>query len=374
VIAKSAKSVVCVAAIAASIAVAMLDAQGRGGGGRTAGPATPAGLTGTVERITVHGKSLEGNLEADSPDREVTVYLPPSYAADQTRRFPVVYLLHGYGGREDTFTTRLASVQESGDRLAAAQGFSSALVVTPSAFTLHKGSMYSNSPTTGDWERFVAEDLVAYIDSHYRTLADRKSRGLAGHSMGGYGALRIGMKRPDVFMSLYIMSACCLSANRNPRPEGMAASEAIKTREQAEEAARGRGFGPSTSLASAAAWSPNPKNPPLYLDLPVKDGKVRPEIVAKWVANSPIEMLDQYVENLGKYYAIAIDIGLQDNLLNANKELHAKLTRLRIPHAYEEYEGDHTNKVRERIERSVLPFFSKNLVAPANPTSPLPTQ
>jgi enterochelin esterase-like enzyme len=65
---------------------------------------------------------------------------------------------------------------------------------------------------------------------------------------------------------------------------------------------------------------------------------------------------------------------LQDNLLNANKELHAKLTRLRIPHAYEEYEGDHTNKVRERIERSVLPFFSKNLVAPANPTSPLPTQ
>ena len=59
--------------------------------------------------------------------------------------------------------------------------------------------MYSTSPTTGDWERFVAEDLVAYIDGQYRTLANRMSRGLAGHSMGGYGALRIGMKRPDVF-------------------------------------------------------------------------------------------------------------------------------------------------------------------------------
>ena len=147
-----------------------MDAQGRGGARPTTG-------TGTVEKITVHGKALEGNLEGDSPDREVTVYLPPSYAADQARRFPVVYLLHGYGGRDDTFTARLANLAESSDKLAAAQGFSSAIVVTPNAFSLHKGSMYSTSPTTGDWERFIAEDLVAYMDSHYRTLANRMSRG-----------------------------------------------------------------------------------------------------------------------------------------------------------------------------------------------------
>jgi len=357
-------ALVVAAGVAASASV---DAQGRGGrgAGTVAGP-------GTVEQITVHGKSLEGNLEGDSPDRDLTVYLPPGYSADQTRRYPVLYLLHGYGGRENTFTERLASLRESADRLAAAQGFSTQIVVTPSAFTLHKGSMYSNSPTTGDWERFIAEDLVAYIDSHYRTLADRKSRGLGGHSMGGYGALRIGMKRPDVFMSLYIMSACCLSANRNPNPQSLAASEAIKTREQAEEAARAPGFGPSTSLASAAAWSPNPKNPPLFLDLPVKDGKVRPEIVAKWVANSPLEMLQQHVDDLKKYYAIAVEIGTKDPLLASNRQLHEALTRLRIPHYYEEYDGDHTDHVRERIERNVLPFFAKNLVAPANPTSPLP--
>src|SRR5688572_27114069 len=265
-------------------------AQGRGG--RGGGPG--GGLTGTVERITVHGKALEGNLEGDSPDRDVTVYLPPSYAADQNRRYPVVYLLHGYGGREETFTFRSAGLAESANRLGGVQGYSDLIVVTPSAYSLHKGSMYSSSPTTGDWERFIAEDLVAYIDSHYRTLATRMSRGLAGHSMGGYGALRIGMKRPDVFSSLYAMSSCCLTANRDPRPEGMAPAEAIKTREQAEEAARAPGFGPSVNLASAAAWSPNPKNPPLFLDLPVKDGKVRPDIVAKWVANAPLEMLDQH--------------------------------------------------------------------------------
>src|SRR4026208_577650 len=88
-----------------------------------------APLQGTVEHITVHGTALEGNLEGDSPDRDVTVYLPPAYASDQSRRFPVVSLLHGAGGREDTFTTRLARLRESGDRLAIAQGFSSAIVV-----------------------------------------------------------------------------------------------------------------------------------------------------------------------------------------------------------------------------------------------------
>src|SRR5262245_57795908 len=128
-------ALVVAAGVAASASV---DAQGRGAG-TVAGP-------GTIEQITVHGKSLEGNLEGDSPDRDLTVYLPPGYSADQTRRYPVLYLLHGYGGRENTFTERLASLRESADRLAAAQGFSTQIVVTPSAFTLHKGSMYSNSP------------------------------------------------------------------------------------------------------------------------------------------------------------------------------------------------------------------------------------
>jgi enterochelin esterase-like enzyme len=358
-------AVACAAAIAAG-AAALPDAQGRGG----ARPASRG--AGTVERVTVHGASLVGNLEGDAPDREVTVYLPPGYASDPGRRYPVIYLLHGYGGRDDTFTTRLASLAESADRLAAAQGFSPAIVVTPNAFTLHKGSMYSSSPTTGDWERFVAEDLVASIDGRYRTLATRMSRGLAGHSMGGYGALRIGMKRPDVFLSLYLMSACCLTADRNPRPEAMAAAEAIRTREQAEEAARAPGFGPSVLLASAAAWSPNPKSPPLYLDLPVRNGTVQPDVVAKWAANAPVEMIGQYVEHLQRYYAIAVDIGTSDPLLASTRQLHEAMTRLRIPHYYEEYEGDHVNRVRERIERNVLPFFSMNLVAPANPTSPLP--
>jgi enterochelin esterase-like enzyme len=103
----------------------------------------------------------------------------------------------------------------------------------------------------------------------------------------------------------------------------------------------------------------------------VKDGKVRPDIVAKWVANAPLEMVDRNASALQRYYAIAIDVGTKDSLVSSNKSMHEALTRLRIPHYYEEYDGDHTNKVRERVERNLLPFFAKNLVSSVNPTSPV---
>src|SRR4029078_5099346 len=146
--------------------------------------------------------------------------------------------------------------------------------------------------------------------------------------------------------------------------------DAIKPRGEAEQAPKAPGFGPSVNLASAAAWSPNPKNPPLFLDLPVKDGKVRPDIVAKWVANAPLEMLKDYVPGLKSYYQIAIDVGTKDTLVTSTRLLHEAMTRLTIPHGYEEYDGDHTNRIGERIGRNLLPYFSKNLVAPANPTAP----
>jgi enterochelin esterase-like enzyme len=315
-----------------------------------------------VLHVKIHGAALEGNLEGDSPDRDVTIYLPPSYALERERRYPVLYLLHGYGGTDDTFTSRLARLPEIADRLVTGGSLHEMLVVMPNAFSLHKGSMYSNSVTAGDWETYVARDLVAYVDDHYRTVADRMSRGLAGHSMGGYGAVRIGMKRSDVFGSLYIMSACCLGAQLAPQPQAMTAAEAIQTREQAEDAAKGRGLGPSVTLATAAAWSPNPANPPLFLDLPVKDGKIRPEIVAKWAANAPLAMLAQYVPSLKSYKAIAIEVGKQDSLLASNQELDREMSRFGIAHIYQEYEGDHVNRVADRIEGNVLPFFSNNLV------------
>jgi S-formylglutathione hydrolase len=311
-------------------------------------------LKGKLEKVSVHGKSLENNLEKDSADRDVFIYLPPSYATDTNRRYPVVYLLHGYGLTAERWVGfyNVAAVEKEMQSGAVKE----MILVNPDAFTLFNGAMYSNSATTGYWEDFIAEDLVAYVDSHYRTMADRGGRGLAGHSMGGFGTFKIGMKRPDVFSNLYPMSACCLSPNLNPQSQQYSQAEAIKT---VDEAKGNRGL--MTTFASAAAWSPNPKNPPFYFDLPVKSGQLQPAIAAKWYANAPLAMVEQNVPNLRKYKAISIDVGLQDGLLTSNQQISATLTQAGIAHSFSTYEGDHNNRVAERMAKHVMPFFSEQL-------------
>ena len=310
----------------------------------------------TVERIKVHGRALEGNLEADAVDREVFVFLPPSYAQEKSRRYPVVYALHGYsiGAEQWSHEIHVPQTIEG----AFAQGANEMIVVLPDSKTLHNGSMYSSSVTTGDFENFIARDLVAYIDAHYRTIPDRASRGLVGHSMGGYGATRIGMKHSDVFGSLYIMSPCCLSPRpATANPEVDKALEAVKAPEDSAKLP----FFPRAMLATAAAWSPDPKNPPLYLDLPTKDGQPQAEVFAKWAANSPLAFIDQYIADLRRYHGISIDVGDQDGLRTDTIKLHEVLDRYGIANDFELYQGTHTSKVADRFQNHVLPFFGRNL-------------
>ncbi len=114
-------------------------------------------------------------------------------------------------------------------------------------------------------------------------------------------------------------------------------------------------------LASAAAWSPDPKNPPLYLDLPTKDGQLQPDVLAKWVANAPLSFIDQHIDNLREYQGISIDVGDQDSLRVDTAKLHDVLDKYGIASSFEVYEGTHTSKVADRIQNHVLPFFSQNL-------------
>jgi S-formylglutathione hydrolase FrmB len=325
-----------------------------------AAPAAPAALKGKLERVKVHGRSLEGNLLGETAAPEVSIYLPPSYLTDASRRFPVVYLLHGYTGTDlSYFGTSNRQLHVSAERVFGAGGAREMILVMPNCMNAFGGCMYSNSVTAGDWEGYIAEDLVAYMDTNYRTIPRREARGLAGHSMGGYGALRIGMKRPDVFAALYALSSCCLNEGnvRPGRSGGPSPAELVKSIDEV----RGTRGGAQGTLARAAAWAPNPMNPPLYLDLPTKNGEVVPEVAVKWAANSPVAMLDQYVPNLMKYRAIALDIGLQDSLIASNRVFVERLQRFKIPHTFETYEGDHGNRVMQRLEEKVLPFFSQQL-------------
>ncbi|HKE55739.1 MAG TPA: alpha/beta fold hydrolase [Pyrinomonadaceae bacterium] len=322
---------------------------------------TPSVVSGAkpvgVEHIKIHGRALEGNLEGDAVDRDVLVFLPPGYARQKSRRYPVVYALHGYsiGAEQWSHEIHVPQTIEG----AFAQGTKEMIVVLPDSKTVHNGSMYSSSITTGDFEQFIARDVVSYIDAHYRTIPNRLGRGLVGHSMGGYGAARIGMKHADVFGSLYIMSPCCLS----PRPTPPANSDVAKTLEAVktpEDSAK-LPFLARVQLATAAAWSPNPKNPPFYLDLPTRNGEPQPDVIARWTANAPLAFLDQYIGGLREYRAIAIDVGDQDGLRVDSSKLHDALAKYGVVNSFVVYSGTHTSKVADRFQNHVLPFFSRNL-------------
>ena len=313
----------------------------------------------TVERIKVHSPAIAGNLEGEAADRDVVVVLPPGYAANPGKRYPVVYALHGYsiGAEQWLGEIHVPQVIEG----ALAKGAKEMIVVFPDSKTVHNGSMYSSSVTTGDFERFVSHDLVRYVDSHYRTLADRRSRGLVGHSMGGYGATRIGMKHADVFGALYLMSPCCLSARDafGMDEASLARVAAMKSPAESE----GLPFPLRAQLAVGAAWSPNPKKPPLYLDLPAGDDAQRKAVLAKWAANAPLAFVDQHIGDLRRYAAIAMDVGDQDGLKTDTEALHKVLESYGIPNSFTLYGGTHTSHVAFRFQDHVMPFFSAHLVA-----------
>jgi enterochelin esterase-like enzyme len=330
-------------------------------------PVVPGAKPATVEQIKIHGTALEGNLEGDTVDRDAIVFLPPSYAKEKSRHYPVVYALHGFfiGAAQWTGEIHVPQTIEG----AFAQGAKEMIVVLPDSKTIYNGSMYSSSVTTGDFENYVAHDVVTYIDAHYRTIPQRASRGLVGHSMGGYGASRIGMKHPDVFGALYIMSPCCMSsmAGGGPGPADQMKERAIASEKKvaaakspADLAAQSPGFAVA-QYATAAAWAPDPKNPPLYFDLPTKDGVPVPEVQARFTANAPLVFVHQYIGNLKRYRAIAMDVGDQDGLRIDAGKLHDIFDNYGIANSFEIYSGTHTSAVADRFQNHVMPFFSKNL-------------
>lgn len=330
-----------------------------------------AALKGSVQRIKVHGKSLEGNLSGDSPDRDVSIYLPSSYNKDSKRRYPVVYFLHGYTDDDAKwygFEKHWINLPHIVDSVFAAGGGTEMIFVTPNAYTRYQGSMYSTSVTTGNWEDYVAKELVAYIDAHYRTIADAGSRGLAGHSMGGYGSMRIGQKHPEIFSSVYLLSPCCLEPFSNQPLDSarVSAIESVKTVAAFEKA----DFLTKILYAMSAAWSPNPQKAPLYLDPLFQNGQLNPTVQAKWWSNMPLVTLDQHILNLKQLRGLAFDAGTKDeSIAAAITKLDSSLNNYGLKHDFEIYEGDHLNRIGERIAQKMLPFFSERLSSAASKRS-----
>jgi S-formylglutathione hydrolase FrmB len=332
----------------------------------------PARATsGALEDLQVPAPSLAGNLLGDPATQHVFVYLPPSYKAETAKRYPTLYLLHGYAGRpeewvKDGYQGMVLSAEM--DSLIA-KGAAEMIVVVPNGRNAYLGSFYTNSSVTGNWEDYIYRDLVNYIDGKYRTLAKASSRGIAGHSMGGYGAFTLAMKHPDVFSALYSLSPCCLSMDGDLSADNSFWRNASKmtTREPFKKSPESfEGFWSVALVALSAAFSPNSQSQPVLVNFPFADKNgllVRNEpAYTAYRSKMPVYLVEQYRENLRKLRGIAIDVGEIDEFTHiriASAKLSNELSEREIPHSFEIYkDGDHGNKIRERFDTKVIPFFS----------------
>jgi S-formylglutathione hydrolase FrmB len=340
-------------------------------------PRPAAAGSGAIVEEVVPSRALRHNLVGDSPRRPVQVYLPPSYPEQAGRRYPVIYLLHGYQGSYKQWMAggKEWNIRDAMDRLIAGGKVREMILVMPDARNKYGGSFYTNSVTTGDWEDFVVNDLVAFVDQKYRTLARAESRGIAGHSMGGYGALRLTMKHPDVFGAVYDLSAACLGWGADLSPENPLWDQTLAFTDFADlRPGKGKEYEAQAFLALAAAWSPNPDKPPFFADLPVagsgRERKRREDACARWSVNMPVAMADQYRANLARLRGIAFDVGSRDQFTHiplTNRAFAQALRRKGIAHTFEEHDGDHNSRAAERLEGRLLPFFSRVLAFDAQP-------
>lgn len=324
---------------------------------------------GIIRTIEVPAPSLRGNLVGDPDKRAVSVYLPPQYSTDPGRRFPVIYLLHGFAADHRAFIKGAYqdfNVRVSMDSLISMGKVQPMIVVTPNARNRFDGSFYANSPATGNWEDFVAKDLVRHIDRRYRTIARSSSRGVAGHSMGGYGALTVGMRNPEVFSAIYALSPCCLGEQQTDLEFPGRADTWNRALAVADTSGiKAAGFHANLLMALTAVYSPAPGSPPLFLDYPFepRNNALARDSAALVRWRPPLSQVERYARNL-RQLKIGFDAGDADGLadipVNA-RALSEKLSALGVEHRFEIYQGNHGNRVRDRLERIVFPFFSSAL-------------
>ncbi|MDN3657451.1 alpha/beta hydrolase-fold protein [Ferruginibacter paludis] len=325
------------------------------------GVAAAQRISGTIVTSVIHSTYLQ-NTGGENIDRRISVYLPPGYAQAK-QHYPVIYYLHGFLGT-DSITPNMKNILDMGIAKNKIRPF---ILVIADHFTLYSGSFYSNSALTGNWSDFEAKELVSYMDKNFKTIANRNARGIGGHSMGGYGALKIAMLYPDVFGSVYALSPGLLAFVKEfgPNSDSYKQLAAIKTKDELDKT-----YYPKVIAACARAWSPNANKPPFYIDLPfnyVGDSLVVDSIVyQKWRSNMPLYMIDSYSSNLKKLKAIQLDWGRNDasrfpvqcGMFSQELENHG------IEHYAEEYIGTHTNKIWTtdgRVLNDLLPFFNDYL-------------
>lgn len=307
-----------------------------------------------IQILQHRSRVLEGNLPRDPTLREVWAYLPPGYQRSE-KRYPVLWCLPAYGstGAQLVVGNRWGpGFAERLDRLIA-EGCPPVIAVFPDCFTRWGGSQYVNSPALGNYEDYVCDELVPFVDQHLRTIPEREARGLLGRSSGGYGSLRLAMRRPEAFAAFACHSgdmgfALCYPPDFPAAADAIAAAGSLETwveRFEAREKKRGNDYPVVATLAMAAAYSPDPAAPfGFSLPFDPATGELIPQVWQRWRANDPVNMIDrQSAAALRQMRLAFLDCGTRDEYrLHLGLSLLAqRLDAHGVPYELETFDDGH---------------------------------
>lgn len=340
---------------------------------------------GTLINQNIQAPSLKNNMFKTITEQAIIVYLPPSYEASD-KKYPVLYFLPGFSTSITAFTSGTFQgfrLQESMDELINEGKIKEMIVVIPNGGTFMLGSFYVNSPVRGNWEDFIVKDLVNYIDNNYRTIPNAKSRGIAGHSMGGYGALNLAMLHPEIYCATYGLCPGLFDENGLSKSSLFSNTQTInihleKVKEletMNEEDAKKEFISYIENLSNSnlifsfaygSAFSPNPDKKVPYIDYPYhKEGGeliLNPEIWKNYENGfgNLAEKVKLYKDNFLKLKAIVIDYGSYDYykwIPEGCIYFSEQLKKENIAHELLSFNSGHGD-IRKRIEKEIFPFFS----------------
>ncbi len=308
---------------------------------------------------------LKNNPPGDKHIRDLYIYLPPNYETVSDKKFPVVYHLIGFTGRGKMFMNDSAfspSFPERMDKLISEGKIKPMIVVMPDCFTHYGGSQYINSSATGNYEDYLIDEIVPFVDENFRTIKDKNSRAVMGKSSGGYGALIMAMRRADIFGLACSTSGDCYF-DLCYLPDFPKAFRAIKGNPKMlmekfwdEEAKKSKDdFAGLNIIGMSACYSPNPDSEYGFdLPLDLETGEIRKDVWEKWREHDPAFLVEKYAENLKSLKLLYIDAGTKDEFaldLGA-RILVQRLKENDVPHIHEEFDDGHFN-ISYRYNRSL---------------------
>jgi len=332
---------------------------------------------GTVVTRTFLAPSIQNNKGGEDANRRITVYLPSGYEKGN-RRYPTIYFLHGFAS-DDNEMMEWLGFKRLMDSAIKSGKLKPMILVLPNSDTKYRGSFYTNSPLAGNWADYIGKDVVDYVDKSFRTITHRDSRGLCGHSMGGNGALRIGMLYASTFSAVYAMSPGGMHFSNEFQVNHKALKKLLQVRNMDSLLKKAT---PTTNFEEfpffemvfaslARAYSPDENNKLLQAELPVRyEGKsmiLKPEVLKKWEANFPINMVEDHLPGLKSLSALKIDWGRNEEFFHIPStamQFSKKLEAYGVKHFAEEYIGTHVSHLdgfEGRIFTELLPFFDSYL-------------